>query len=187
MGLSREKIDRRIIKTKRAIFTAMIKLMAEKDINKISVKEVADSADINRKTFYNYYTGVYQLVDEIENGIVEYFSERLKNTDLKKVIEDPSILFDNLHETINKHIEIVEALFASKGNSSLIDKVVNKLIEITSDEAVLQFKTDPSKTETIIRFIFSGEIAVYQAWYHSGKKCLLKNFPIPWRFFVKMD
>ena len=67
MENSNAKTDRRVLKTKRAIHKAMTQLVAEKDINDISVKEIADLADINRKTFYNYYTGVYQLVDEIDS------------------------------------------------------------------------------------------------------------------------
>ena len=61
--------DRRIIKTKRAIRNAFAKLMVEKDINDITVVELAETADINRKTFYNYYSGVYQVVEDIENDI----------------------------------------------------------------------------------------------------------------------
>lgn len=175
MNVSDGKTDRRVIKTKKAIRKAMAQLMSEKDINDISVKDIADLADINRKTFYNYYTGVYQLVDEIENDIVAYFEELLKSTDLKQALANPSVIFDKLYETISKHIVFIDALFSSGGNSSLVSKVISKLIEMTRDAAVEQFRSDPEKTEVIIRFIFAGEIAVYQAWYHSDRKMPVKE------------
>ena len=53
-----KKLDRRVIKTKKAIRNAFAKLISEKDINKITIKDIADTADINRKTFYNYYRRV---------------------------------------------------------------------------------------------------------------------------------
>ena len=53
-----KSVDRRVIKTKRAIRNAFAKLMVEKDINDITIIELAEAADINRKTFYNYYSGV---------------------------------------------------------------------------------------------------------------------------------
>lgn len=176
MENDRIKTDRRVIKTKTAIHKAMTQLLAEKDINDISVTEIAELADINRKTFYNYYTDVYQLVDEIENGIVEYFAEIIKNIDFKKSLADPSIVFDTLYDTLSKHVEFVNALFSSTSNWSLVSKVLNKLIEMTSDAAVEHFRTDPEKTEVITRFIFAGEIAAYQAWYHSDRKIPLKDF-----------
>ena len=48
-------VDRRVLKTKRAIRNAFAKLMVEKDINDITIMELAETADINRKTFYNYF------------------------------------------------------------------------------------------------------------------------------------
>ena len=43
-------VDRRVLKTKRAIRNAFAKLMAEKDINDITIIELAETADINRKS-----------------------------------------------------------------------------------------------------------------------------------------
>lgn len=175
MENSNAKTDRRVLKTKRAIHKAMTQLAAEKDINDISVKEIADLADINRKTFYNYYTGVYQLVDEIENEIVDYFAELIKTIDFEQALADPSIVFYKLYNTFSNHVEFIDALFSSDCNSSLVSKVLNKLIEMTSDAAVEHFRSDPEKTEVITRFIFAGEIAAYQAWFHSDRKMPVKE------------
>ena len=51
---SPEKTDLRVIKTKKAIRNAFAELLSEKDIQKITIKDIADTAVINRKTFYNY-------------------------------------------------------------------------------------------------------------------------------------
>lgn len=175
MENSNTKTDRRVLKTKRAIHKAMTQLLAEKDINDISVKEIADLADINRKTFYNYYTGVYQLVDEIENEIVDYFAELIKTIDFEQALADPSIVFYKLYNTFSNHVEFIDALFSSNSNASLVSKVLNKLIEMTSDAAVEHFQSDPEKTEVITRFIFAGEIAAYQAWFRSDRKMPVKE------------
>lgn len=169
------KTDRRVLKTKRAIHKAMTHLMTEKDITDISVTEIADLADINRKTFYNYYTGVYQLVDEIENEIVGNFAELIKSIDFAQALVDPSIVFNKLYATVSDHVEFVDALFSSGRNFSLVNKVLDILIEMASDAAVEHFRSDPEKTELITRFIFAGEIATYQAWFHSGSKIPIKE------------
>lgn len=175
MENSASKPDRRVVKTKRAIHRAMIQLLAEKDLNDISVKDIAELADINRKTFYNYYTGIYRLVDEIEDDIVAYFAGLIETTDFTQALADPSIIFEKLYETIRSNSELVVALFNSKSNYSLVSKVLNTLIDMTRDAAVEHFKTDPAKTEFIIRFIFAGEIAAYQDWYHSDRTVHIKE------------
>ena len=83
MEKSTVKIDRRILKTKRAIRNAFAELLSTKDIAEITIKEIADAADINRKTFYSYYRDVYQIVDEIENEVVHTLGSILKKVDYK--------------------------------------------------------------------------------------------------------
>ena len=175
MENGQKKTDRRVVRTKYAIHRAMTQLMAEKDINDISVKEIADLADVNRKTFYNYYSGVHQLVDEIEDEIVEYFAGLIRTIDFNRALADPSIVFETLYDTISGNIAFIDALFSSGRNASLVGKVLNKLIEMTSDAAVEHFKSDPGKTEIITRFIFAGEIAAYQAWFHSDRSIPVKD------------
>ena len=49
------KEDPRIIRTRNAIREAFLELMQEEDYNSISVKDIAERAGINRKTFYAHY------------------------------------------------------------------------------------------------------------------------------------
>ena len=81
-----EKTDLRVIKTKKAIRDAFAELLSEKDIHKITITDIADTAVINRKTFYNYYAGVYAVVDEIENEIIMAFNEALQDVDFKLLL-----------------------------------------------------------------------------------------------------
>ena len=46
-----KRTDRRITRTKKAIRIALAELLCEKDINTITIKDISEKADINRKTF----------------------------------------------------------------------------------------------------------------------------------------
>ena len=48
-------MDKRVRKTKRAIHSAMTRLLSVKPIEEITVTELSNAAEINRKTFYSYY------------------------------------------------------------------------------------------------------------------------------------
>ena len=48
-------MDLRVKKTERAIRKAFYELMLEKPIPKITVKELAERAEINKTTFYAHY------------------------------------------------------------------------------------------------------------------------------------
>ena len=56
------KADRRILKTKKAIYEALVELMQKKKLNSITVTELAAQADINRKTFYTYVKMLFTYI-----------------------------------------------------------------------------------------------------------------------------
>ena len=61
-----DKIDRRVQYTKRALTTALIDLMRENHISKISVKALCVAADVNRSTFYAHFRNQYDLLAHVE-------------------------------------------------------------------------------------------------------------------------
>ena len=57
--------DRRTQYSKRVIREALYELMQEKPLNKITVTEICALADVNRSTFYAYYTDIFNLHESI--------------------------------------------------------------------------------------------------------------------------
>lgn len=51
--------------TKELISSAFIKLVEEKPFDKITIKDIVTECNINRNTFYYYYSDVYDLLEEI--------------------------------------------------------------------------------------------------------------------------
>ena len=64
-------VDRRVKKTKRQLRQALMHLMTEKPSRSISVRELADRADINRGTFYIHYKDVGDLLQQLEDEMAE--------------------------------------------------------------------------------------------------------------------
>ena len=61
-------IDRRVKKTKKQLRLALMHLMTQKSAKSISVRELAEQADINRSTFYIHYKDVNDLLLHLEDG-----------------------------------------------------------------------------------------------------------------------
>ena len=51
-------MDRRIKRTRTAVFNAILDLMVEKEARKITVMELCKRADINKSTFYLHYESI---------------------------------------------------------------------------------------------------------------------------------
>ena len=100
------KEDRRIRKTKSSIKQAFTKLLQEKDLEKITIRDITTRADINRGTFYLHYEDKYMLLADMED---EYISELTTYTQFDLLrgssIEDIANTFvNNILKNIFQHI-----------------------------------------------------------------------------------
>ena len=77
--------DRRITKTRKAIYNAFLQLLNQKDYEAITVQEIIDLADVGRSTFYSHYESKELLLDELCQKLFHHLFERL-NTSHHKTI-----------------------------------------------------------------------------------------------------
>ena len=59
------KLDRSSRKTRAALGKALIRLLKEKPLKSITVKELAEIADVNRATFYVHFTDIYDMYEQL--------------------------------------------------------------------------------------------------------------------------
>lgn len=63
-------MDIRIEKTKTAIHNTFLELRSRKPLEKITIKELCEKAQINKSTFYSHYKDIYDLSDQLETEVV---------------------------------------------------------------------------------------------------------------------
>ena len=171
-----KKPDRRVIKTKRAIRNAFAALIAEKDLNDITIKDISDVADINRKTVYNYYGGIHEILDEIENELVSSFEKVIQEIDFPRNLENPNKIFETLTDVINGDMEFYSQLMKIDANSHLVRKIVSALKIRVKQTLAQQLPADKKKIELIADFITSGMLSAYHSWFNSGREQPIAEF-----------
>ncbi|MBT0950386.1 TetR/AcrR family transcriptional regulator [Streptococcus infantis] len=71
--------DRRITKTRKAIYAAFLQLLNQKNFETITVQEIIDLADVGRSTFYSHYESKELLLDELCRYLFHHLFECEKN------------------------------------------------------------------------------------------------------------
>ena len=78
-------MDMRVVKTRRAIRNALIELVEEKDVGKITVKELCERAEISKPAFYSHYGNIYDVVDEVENEVVQKVCDQMAHRSIDDI------------------------------------------------------------------------------------------------------
>ena len=60
--------NRSVRNTKKKLREGLLRLMEDKPINEIPVKELTELVDVNRGTFYFHYTDIYDLLRRMEES-----------------------------------------------------------------------------------------------------------------------
>ena len=175
MAEQERRQDRRVQRTKKSIRNAFLQLLAEKELEKISVKEIADCADVDRKTVYNYYTGVYDILDDLESELACDFEKAIENFDFAtREVQD---IFIELARLLQMRMDIY-ALLMKIDNSRLASKFMvylkGKIEQVIGRVGVYSME----KVAVAAEYVTSGMYMAYKYWFNSDKKQSLEEFTL---------
>ena len=177
MSATKRKPDRRVVKTKNAIRRAFIKLLLEKEYNKITVKDLAAAADVDRKTIYNYYRGIYEVRDELENEFVQMVDKVVSNFKTQDIYSHTKQLFEAITDVLNQNLEVCGYLFQRNANSQIVIKTIYFVKDRIYDVLNRNYP-DPierKRIKMVSEFVSAGMIVVYQDWFNSDKSTSLEE------------
>lgn len=160
-----KKTDRRILKTKHAIYNAFVELLSETEINHITITDISKKADINRKTFYNYYSDIYEVMEEIENMTVDTFIKRLDTIEFTNMTDFLTQVFVEFTEIINSDLDFFSHLFKTNNRSILIVKIVEAIKEYIRKRIEEKQVLDLEKFNLVADFYIPGILSVYMNWF----------------------
>lgn len=156
--------DIRPIKTKRSIKRALLALLNEKDISSITISELADRADISRKTFYLHYEDIKGVLDEIENDMASIMRE--------SIVKDKNVGFRvRLINFINNLVEKIQtdeeyyAVIAESSYAKILFKNIDSIIRTELIQALNnETQLEPLHKVCLVDFIIGGIINTILNW-----------------------
>ena len=163
-GEDRKREDRRVRRTRASIRRAFLDLLDEKSYGQITVTELSERADINRKTFYAYYSGMDELLRELEQDLMEDYEEVCTGINFSIPDFDGKTYFQEISRIIDANLEIIKRL----GDLGVLPDLVVRIKDMTVQKFLE--KNAGAEAETDIRialtaeFIATGVLAMFSRW-----------------------
>ena len=162
-------MDIRVEKTRRSIYNAFIEIRSRKDLEKITVKELCEKAQINKSTFYVYYEDIYDLSDKIENEIV---TSVIRDLGLSEdIITDSEKFAVMLCMAYSAQQNLISTVFSGIRTEQL-PKKIEAAVKAAFFEAFPQYKDDVSVNIKLTYCIYGGYYA-FNAYRNQSEKAAI--------------
>lgn len=159
--------DRRTKKTKKAITKSFLSLIKNKDINKITVAEICNKADIGRGTFYLHYQDVYDLYSKIENDVLLEVGRLFDNALLNQRPVSYSMFIEKTAEYMIENKDLSE-LFLNEKTSFMFLKKVKSFFTERELNARKGEDIDIEYIRYQVAYKVTGIVGVLQQWVDTG-------------------
>lgn len=146
-------MDIRIEKTERAIRNAFWQLRSEKNLEKITIKELCALAYINKSTFYAHYPDIFALSNKLEEETISSILESiLPNQEYS--LGNAEVFTRNLCLAFFSHRSLIRVLFSGGESNNLGDRIEKAVKEMVYRKYP-DFENDPKKT-IMLSFCIQG-------------------------------
>ena len=163
----------RSIETKERFKKAFFTLYAERKIETITIKEVADLAGFNRGTFYLYYKSIYDLLQKTEQELLEDFAKRV-DYHLKlyysKIDNPDEKVFQDMQENFLKNGEYFKVLNGENGDPRFKAKMKNIVKDAYRKHLNVDSSKRVSKFEYLLEYLVEANTSIIQYWLMNRDK-----------------
>lgn len=163
---SQPRVDRRVLRTRKAIHAAFIELLTEVDFDKITITALAKRADIDRKTFYTHYSSTEDL---FKDYIRTRLFDALGDIDILDLQTDPALFCKNYLNKLAKAIPLSKEQHSEAFKHISTEKLIQYFTNVIHEEVYAhRSETIPPQTEQCIdlvrEFILGGIFGAYVSW-----------------------
>ncbi len=159
--------DLRIKKTITAIKRVFEEMVQDMGYEKITVKQLCERADINKKTFYRYYDTLDNLLIEIQEELSYSFFERVSRfsfpEELDKINEE-FFLF------ASEQRPAYEKIICEKAYKEVRDQLSAKIADTDWCPSKYYQQLNDFEKSIFVGFISNTCLAAYRQWVKEGKR-----------------
>lgn len=161
------KTDRRVKYTQMVLKESLLEILKERPIERVTVKEICDRADINRSTFYVHYGSPQELLDSITKEMYDEIMQKKRDfTDIKGYM---SQICEIMYEYRDLMLVIIRA-----GNMATMFQIA----DLWKEDFMKGFDSlglPREQKEVIFLYITCGAFSVIVSWAIGGFKMPLEK------------
>ena len=164
--MDEKKPDKRVVKTKKNIKDTFLLLLETKPLHQVRVQEILDRAQINRATFYHYYSDKYDLADKCASEFLEEIRPLLeKRFDTRYSTEEVQNIIRDIYAYLRKNRRMVLILWANEGNGFHLYKDMEDLLQQYYLKRIFPHSDVPPEFQNFVARVYSALVMTTIKWH----------------------
>ena len=158
--------DRRVRKTKDALKKALLHLVCFKEPGSISIKELTETAAINRATFYDHYADIYELYDDVEQDALD----KIRTSLMEEEFPDRASIYRAVIDVLQSSPDTFMVLMR-EGSSGSFEETMAQMFEMAYLKNELTEHDLESFSDTrrfLLAYHTQGCIGLLKKWIREG-------------------
>lgn len=165
------KLPDAVIQLFRCIFGLTRLLIQFTLVYHITVRELTDYVNLNRGTFYLHYKDIFDLLEQIENEMLEHFSEILVSRKACDMKGRPFPLLKDIFLLLGENADFCRCLLGDNSDQKFIRKLMSVLREkCFCDWDYLFEHKNEEIFELFYSYMLSGCVGVIEKWLFDGMR-----------------
>lgn len=152
------------LRSKKLITDALVELLDEKTLDKITITDIVKKANINRGTFYAHYASVSDVVTGIFESAFNIIKTSIHNMQ-DDLDWDMSIMLKELQLVMEKDIAFYQKIFSSDINMNVYEEIVNVLMSYVFEHENEISNVPHTDFIFYTSFYSGGIIKLYRDWF----------------------
>ena len=162
-------MDLRQQKTRRSIINAFLALRSVRPLEKITVRELSERAEIHKATFYLHYHDIYELSESLEREVIDDILGGL--SDPTSLLSDPERFNEELYCLLMAHESLLGILFSGTRAGMLATCLESRLKEYIF-QLHPDYRDDLEKN-VILTYLIHGAYHAYMQYRAEDHKTIL--------------
>lgn len=153
-------------RSRKLIRQALVDLLKEKTLEKITVTELIKRADINRGTFYAHYQDTRAVIEQIETEVIEQLLEFLGEFRYKNFLQTPLPFLLKIAKYLEEDLEFYRILINTNGSERFLIKLKDIFVRHIEMDVNIPDQVKNSPAFLIrVHFVAGGLVNLYQVWF----------------------
>ena len=185
--VEQKKVDRRILRTRQALFEALLDLMLEKRYADISVRDIVEQANIGRATFYLHYKDKDDLLTSNLEAMFVDIAARIRPLLRQAIMGGQPLPSEIIFREAQQNAPLYRMILTGQGGSAVWHRLYQTITDLYREviQALIVGGDSPIEVGILANYVAGSVLSTIKWWLESDTRYPPEYMAAVWKKLIQ--